>query len=86
VNVLFADLALAARSVYFGGRIQAADGETILLDEIQALSRPSQLKLLRSLQKKEYRRVGEGRLRRANVRLVAASGSDLPVSVRDRLS
>jgi DNA-binding NtrC family response regulator len=84
-NVLFADLALAARPFYFRGPIQAAEGGTIFLDEIQALSRPSRVKLLRFMQEKEYRRVGEGRLRRANVRLVAASGSDLPVPVRDRL-
>lgn len=59
------------------GRIQAASGGTLLLDEIGDLSLLIQLKLLRFLEQKEYERVGESRTRKADVRVIAASNVDL---------
>lgn len=64
------------------GRIQAASGGTLLLDEIGDLSPLIQLKLLRFLEQKEYERVGESRTRKADVRVVAASNVDLQEQTR----
>lgn len=63
------------------GRFEAADGGTLLLDEIGDLSHYLQLKLLRVLQEKEFERVGEVKPRQVNVRVLAATHKDL----KDRL-
>jgi DNA-binding NtrC family response regulator len=49
----------------------------LFLDEINSLSIPCQIKLLRFLQDREYRRLGEVRLQKADVRIVAATNVDL---------
>ncbi|HNP30282.1 MAG TPA: sigma 54-interacting transcriptional regulator [Nitrospirales bacterium] len=59
------------------GRFEAADGGTLLLDEIGDLSNYLQLKLLRVLQEKEFERVGEVKSRKVNVRVLAATHQDL---------
>ena len=59
------------------GLFEAADGGTLLLDEIGEVSTQFQLKLLRVLQEKEIRRVGEDRARKVDVRIVAATNQDL---------
>jgi DNA-binding NtrC family response regulator len=59
------------------GRFEAADGGTIFLDEIDALSLAGQVKLLRVAQSGEYQRLGSSRDRRADVRIVSATNSDL---------
>jgi DNA-binding NtrC family response regulator len=59
------------------GLVSEAEGGTLFLDEIDALSARNQVVLLRFLQEKEYRRLGEACLRRADVRIVAASNCDL---------
>ncbi len=59
------------------GRVEAAEGGTIFLDEIGDLTERIQLKLLRFLQEKEYERVGESKTRKADVRIVAATNADL---------
>ena len=64
------------------GLVAAADGGTLFLDEIDSLPQPSQSKLLRFLQDKAYRRLGDTRLQRANVRIVAATNVDLMSAVR----
>jgi transcriptional regulator with GAF, ATPase, and Fis domain len=64
------------------GLAQAAEGGTILLDEIDGLSVGVQSKLLRFLQEKEYRPIGASRVYKANVRVVAATNADLRLLVR----
>lgn len=65
------------------GLVTEADGGTLFLDEIDTLELSAQVKLLRFLQQREYRRLGENRMRKANVRIVAASNADLLRSVRE---
>jgi DNA-binding NtrC family response regulator len=64
------------------GLVAAAEGGTLFLDEVDALSPVNQVKLLRFIQEKEYRRLGETRIRRANVRFIAASNADLQMAVQ----
>jgi len=59
------------------GLIEEADGGTFFLDEIAELSPPLQVKLLRVLQEKETRRVGENTTRRVDVRFISASNKDI---------
>lgn len=64
----------ATRTV--GGLLQEAEGGTIFLDEIDCLPFQAQSKLLRFLQEKEYRPLGSTRMRKADVRVIAASNAD----------
>jgi DNA-binding NtrC family response regulator len=64
------------------GLVEAAEGGTLFFDEVDSLPLGAQAKLLRFLQEKEYRRLGETRLRRANIRIVAATNADLVEAVR----
>jgi two-component system response regulator HydG len=59
------------------GRIQAAEGGTIVLDEIGDIHESVQVKLLRFLEQKEYERVGESKTLKADVRVLAATNRDL---------
>ena len=59
------------------GRIAMAEGGTFFLDEIGNVSPALQVKLLRVLQEKVYEPLGSNRSSRANVRIVAATNSDL---------
>ena len=63
------------------GLIEEANGGTLFLDEIDCLPIFSQVKLLRFLQEKEYRPLGSSKMRRANVRVVAASNLNLEEAV-----
>ncbi len=64
------------------GRFEAAEGGTILLDEIGDISPLIQLKLLRVLQEKTFERVGESSPRRADVRVIASTNKDLKAKVK----
>jgi two-component system response regulator GlrR len=64
------------------GLIEEANCGTLFLDEIDCLSTQTQVKLLRFLQDKEFRRLGSPRARRADVRIIAATNTDVEESVR----
>jgi two-component system, NtrC family, response regulator GlrR len=59
------------------GLAQAADGGTMFLDEVDALPAAAQVKLLRFLQEKEFRPLGSQKTLKADVRVIAATNSDL---------
>ncbi|MBI4962223.1 MAG: sigma-54-dependent Fis family transcriptional regulator [Desulfomonile tiedjei] len=64
------------------GRIAACEGGTLLLDEISELPLPVQPKLLRFLQDREYERMGDNKVRQADVRIISATNVDLEKAVR----
>jgi len=59
------------------GLFEEANGSTLFLDEIGDLPLETQPKLLRAIEQKEYKRVGENSARTSNVRIVAATNHDL---------
>jgi len=64
------------------GRFEAASGGTLFLDELANLDPAGQAKLLRVLQTGEFERLGSNRTRRASVRLVAATNTNLRAAIR----
>lgn len=67
------------------GLFSAADGGTLFLDEITEIPQSVQVKLLRAIQERQIRRVGDTRDAKVDVRLIAASNRDLARAVTDGL-
>jgi DNA-binding NtrC family response regulator len=65
------------------GRFEQAHRGTLLLDEVGTMSSALQMKLLRVLQEREFERVGDSHTTKVDVRLVAATNSDLRRMVDD---
>ncbi|MGO9605170.1 MAG: sigma-54-dependent transcriptional regulator [Candidatus Binataceae bacterium] len=63
------------------GRLEAADGGTVFLDEIADLTPALQTKFLRFLQEQRFERVGGQQTIEVNARIIAASNRDLPQEV-----
>ena len=73
---------MAARDME--GKVSAANGGTLLLDEIGDMPILAQAKLLGFLQTKEYSPLGDTQQRKADVRIIAATNVDLVEAVRER--
>ena len=65
------------------GMFEVADGGTLFLDEIGNVSLATQAKLLRVIQEREFKAVGDTRTQSANFRLVTATNKDLKAMVAD---
>jgi NtrC-family two-component system response regulator AlgB len=63
------------------GRLEAANGGTVFLDEIADLSPPLQAKFLRFVEEQSFERVGSGDIIHIDARIIAASNRDLPSEV-----
>lgn len=65
------------------GKIEQANGGTLLLDEISEMPLPMQAKLLRVIQEKEIEKIGSNELVKVDFRLVATTNKDLKELVKD---
>jgi len=65
------------------GRFEMADGGTLFLDEIANISQGLQAKLLRTIERGEFERVGSSKTRRVDVRVFSATNADLGPAVAE---
>jgi len=65
------------------GRVEQAHRGTLFLDEVGTMSPSLQVKLLRVLQSREFERVGDSQTIKVDVRVIAATNSDLKQMVAD---
>ncbi len=65
------------------GLFEEAENGTLFLDEIGDLSMPLQAKLLRVLQERKIKRVGENQTRAINARIISATHKNLPQEIAD---
>lgn len=61
----------------YPGVIEQAQGGTLFLDEVDALSEKAQVTLLRFLQDRDYKSLGDKQIKKADVRVVAAINTDI---------
>lgn len=64
------------------GVVESAEGGTLLLDEIDTLPLQAQSKILRLLQERQYRPLGTGQTRKADIRILSTSNVDLRAAVK----
>jgi transcriptional regulator with PAS, ATPase and Fis domain len=64
------------------GLIEVADGGTLFLDEIGDMDLPVQAQLLKVIEEKTYRRLGETHNRQSDFRLICATNRDLAAEVK----
>jgi len=65
------------------GRFEQAHKGTLFLDEVGTMSAALQMKLLRALQEREFERVGDSQTIKVDVRVIAATNSDLAKMVSE---
>ena len=65
------------------GRFEQAHKGTLFLDEVGTMSTALQMKLLRTLQEREFERVGDSQTIKVDVRVIAATNADLGAMVRE---
>jgi DNA-binding NtrC family response regulator len=65
------------------GLFETADGGTLFLDEIGNISLTTQAKLLRFIEEREFKAVGDTRVQTVNIRLITATNKDLESMVAD---
>jgi len=88
-NLMLSDLFGHARGAFTGadkdksGFFEIADGGSIFLDEIGELSKTVQARLLRVLQEGTFNRLGETRVRRIDVRVIAATNRNLEEEIKE---
>jgi transcriptional regulator with GAF, ATPase, and Fis domain len=75
--------AFSGASTHRAGRFQLADGGTLLLDEVAAMPAANQAKLLHVIESGEFEPLGDDRPRTVDVRIVAATNSDLQREVAE---
>lgn len=86
-NLLETELFGHAKGAFTGadnariGLLEEANGGTLFLDEIGETSLNMQVKLLRALQEKEIKRIGENTVRKLDIRVIVATNRDLSVEV-----
>jgi DNA-binding NtrC family response regulator len=65
------------------GLLETADGGTLFLDEIGNITLPTQAKLLRFIEEREFKAVGDTRTQKVDLRLITATNKDLEGMVAD---
>lgn len=65
------------------GYFEIADGGTLFLDEVGELPLPTQARLLRVLETGEFIRMGDSKVQKTNVRVVAATNLNIPKAIED---
>ena len=89
-NLLESELFGYKKGAYTGaaadkkGLIELADTGTLFLDEIGDLSLNLQSKLLRVLEYKELRRLGDESMRKVDIRIIAATNQDIPQLIKEK--